>query len=118
MRRLLLFACLFGAAGCGSSSTGGTGLEIVVRYDEAIVRELSVSGEASRAFGPYIVASATLPSGGIVSIRLDAGDAGRASVCAQGRDAGGRVVQTGCANYDVRAGEIGHGTLDLARTSP
>jgi len=115
MRPVLLLALLLG--GCGSAATGATGLEIVVRYDDAAVRELSVTGEAMRAFGPYIVSSSTLPSGGVVSIRLDPSDV-HCTVCAQARDAGGRVVQTGCATYEVRAGEIGHGLLDLAGTSP
>jgi hypothetical protein len=116
MRAVLLLASTL--LGCGSNSAiGDTGLEIVVHYDAEAVRELSLSGEAAHTFGPYVVSSSTLPPGGIVSIRLDRSDAGQASVCAQARNAGGYVLQVGCGTYDVRAGEIEHGTLDLAGTS-
>jgi len=120
MRALFLFASLLLAAGCGghNSAIGSTGLEIVVHYDDELVRELSVSGQASQPFGPYVVSAMVLPSGGIVSIRLDPSDAGHATVCAQGRNTGGRVVATGCGDYDVRAGEIGRGSLDLAGVTP
>jgi hypothetical protein len=113
MRAVVLSASLLLACGSGAA-VGDTGLEIVVRYDSDSVRELSVTGQAAHPFGPYIVSSSTLRPGGVVSIRLDASDAGTASVCAQARDAGGRVLQVGCGTYDVHPGEIGHGTLDLA----
>lgn len=108
------------AAGCGGSDAptlpSTTGLVVTIDYPGHDIQDVSVSGAttvSSRHFGPYVLSSSTLPSGGSVGFVFDPTDAGDAMVCATTRDNVGSTDATGCDMFRVRAQQITQGTLTL-----
>jgi hypothetical protein len=115
-------ACLLLCASTIACSNAGspTGLSIEIDYGDGVV-SVAVSGDAeatARAFGPYVLSSTALVSGGTVGLLFDPSDAGGARVCAEARDASGAAIASACGLFDVRAGEVGHGTLTLRAGAP
>lgn len=112
---LVLAGCAGGSAPSPSSSP--TGLVVAVRYDGESVHDLSVSGATvvtARHFGPYVLTTATLPSGGTVGLVFDAGDAGAAMVCAEAHSASGSVLATNCGAFTIVANEVRNAEMDLS----
>lgn len=120
MRWLFLVAIV----GCGgvtppSPLPSTTGLVVTIDYPGRDVQDISISGATtatSRHFGPYVLSSTTLPSGGSVGFVFDPNDAGDAMVCATARDKLGATDSTGCAMFRVRAEQVTQGTLTLQET--
>jgi len=113
---IFLAGCATGvAAGGDNIPPGTTGLVVEIDYS-GDVASVEISGAAEstgRVFGPYTLSTAKLGSGDTVGLVFDRSDAGGAMVCAQSRRSDGRTLDSSCGMFNVRAGEISHGSLQL-----
>ncbi|MDB4970112.1 MAG: hypothetical protein JWN44_5801 [Myxococcales bacterium] len=112
---LLAAACTLAACAGTSGPEPTTGMTLTVEYNNRLAN-ISLSGTTlmtARKFGPYVLSSSKLGPGDTVGFTFDAGDAGMALVCGDGRDRDNIMQATGCGSFAVRSGEITTGTLTL-----
>ena len=112
-RALALAGLVAAAVGCGDGTTAmqpsPTGLVLSLRFDHSNVMQVSLTGATiatARRFGPYLVAENSLPRDSTVGFVFDASDAGMAMICAESRDLVGKVLASGCDNYDLVATQV------------
>jgi hypothetical protein len=93
-----------------------TGLVLTLHFDHSNVMQVALTGATiatSRRFGPYLVAEKSLPRDSTVGFVFDASDAGMAMICAESHDLVGKVLASGCDNYDLVGAQVIRDSLTL-----